>query len=467
VIGQALGRAIGGAARQALTAPAEQATATPGVRTTMGEQLSGAIVNLSSAGYIGDAGLDALLAPVLPLDELLAMREASGTLTSQEVAAIRAMRDDMAAGIVRAQNMAVFGQGQGGRFQSAAFDTHYSGAVSSNSISTFELRLRKANFDAFVGSLGDNPSSKQLIDIFNYRLALQADENNLNAALAIADRTIIDMIGAVWGGVDVAKGTYRIAVNGEHTLDNYISAGSGILGAAVGGAVKVGKGLISPLLKSGRVAERGVVRGPTGDIYSVAFEARLSPSSYPNVSRGRHFQEANESLLKAMEGDAVFAQGMEGLGVNLNRTPRGLAPRTSPGDWVWHHAQEPGVMQLVPRSQRTRQHIPKCTASKWTRRVFAMGQRMILGEVLANLAQLDREDTIYVAEPWTRESEAIIAREPDEGGVPEEVSDAKLSYFLEVSVAQEFVAGWLASQKEVPTSFAICERLIDYAANDA
>ncbi|MEC9067666.1 MAG: HNH endonuclease [Pseudomonadota bacterium] len=53
-----------------------------------------------------------------------------------------------------------------------------------------------------------------------------------------------------------------------------------------------------------------------------------------------------------MEGDAVFAQGMEGLGVNLNRTPRGLAPRTSPGDWVWHHAQEPGVMQLVPRSQQ-------------------------------------------------------------------------------------------------------------------
>nr|WP_246385189.1 hemagglutinin repeat-containing protein [Gluconacetobacter asukensis] len=90
---------------------------------------------------------------------------------------------------------------------------------------------------------------------------------------------------------------------------------------------------------------------PTGDFYSVAFEAKLGPTSYPGVSRGAHFQEANEALLQAMEGDANFAQDMQDLGISLQRSPTGRSPRTSPTDWTWHHAEAPGTMQLVPRSQ--------------------------------------------------------------------------------------------------------------------
>lgn len=90
---------------------------------------------------------------------------------------------------------------------------------------------------------------------------------------------------------------------------------------------------------------------PTGQFYSVAYETKLSPTSYPGVSRGAHFQEANENFLQAMEGDAAYAQDMQSLGINLQRTPTGLAPRTSPSGWTWHHAEEPGVMQLVPRTQ--------------------------------------------------------------------------------------------------------------------
>ena len=96
-----------------------------------------------------------------------------------------------------------------------------------------------------------------------------------------------------------------------------------------------------------------------------------------------------------------------------------------------------------------------------------MGQRMILGKVLADIAQLDSEDTIYVAEPWSNASETIVAREPDEGGMPKEVLGGNFCYFLEVSVAQEFIEDWLASSDEVPTSFAVCKRVIDYALNDA
>ena len=93
------------------------------------------------------------------------------------------------------------------------------------------------------------------------------------------------------------------------------------------------------------------VAGPSGDFYSVAFEMKLSPTSYPGISRAAHFQEANGALLSAMEADGSFAMIMEDLGVSPTRTSTGLAPRTSPAGWTWHHSTESGVMQLVPRSQ--------------------------------------------------------------------------------------------------------------------
>jgi hypothetical protein len=96
----------------------------------------------------------------------------------------------------------------------------------------------------------------------------------------------------------------------------------------------------------------GFAKGqPIPTSYSVAFETKLSPTSYPGVSRGAHFQEANEALLQAMEGDAAFARDVQSLGINVQRTPSGMAPRTSPADWTWHHTEHPGVMQLVPRAQ--------------------------------------------------------------------------------------------------------------------
>ena len=95
--------------------------------------------------------------------------------------------------------------------------------------------------------------------------------------------------------------------------------------------------------KAGAVAD--------GSIYSTAFETTLKPTSFPGASRAAHFQEANEALLQSMEGSAEIASRMNGLGINLERTATGLAPRQSPAGWTWHHAPEPGVMQLVPRAQ--------------------------------------------------------------------------------------------------------------------
>jgi len=92
---------------------------------------------------------------------------------------------------------------------------------------------------------------------------------------------------------------------------------------------------------------------PTGAIYSVAFQTQLKSTSYPGVSRQQHFQEANGTFLQLMESDPQFQEAMKAQGINLQRTPTGLAPRTPPARWTWHHAQEPGVMQLVPRTQHT------------------------------------------------------------------------------------------------------------------
>jgi hypothetical protein len=90
---------------------------------------------------------------------------------------------------------------------------------------------------------------------------------------------------------------------------------------------------------------------PTGQSYSVAFQTELKPTSYPGLSRAAHFQESNEALLQAMETNPNLAKIMNDLGINLERTPKGLAPRQSPPGWTWHHANEPGIMQLVPREQ--------------------------------------------------------------------------------------------------------------------
>jgi hypothetical protein len=87
--------------------------------------------------------------------------------------------------------------------------------------------------------------------------------------------------------------------------------------------------------------------------YSTVFETTLKKSSYPGTSRARHFQESNENLLRQMDGDPQLASMMQSLGVNLSRTPRGLAPRKPPSGFTWHHERAPGVMRLVPRSQHT------------------------------------------------------------------------------------------------------------------
>ena len=96
-----------------------------------------------------------------------------------------------------------------------------------------------------------------------------------------------------------------------------------------------------------------------------------------------------------------------------------------------------------------------------------MGPMTPLIDIVTKLGALDPDATIYVADPWTCESLAVVDVEPASGGLPEAASGSDLKYFLEVFVARDFLADWEATLDKQPTDQERCERLIRYAVNDA
>jgi hypothetical protein len=91
----------------------------------------------------------------------------------------------------------------------------------------------------------------------------------------------------------------------------------------------------------------------SGRAYSVAYETRLRPTSYPGISRAAHFQEANANLLADLDAYPEFAKSMDELipGLRSQLVGARSVSRAPPVGWTWHHATEPGVLQLVPRVQ--------------------------------------------------------------------------------------------------------------------
>lgn len=96
-----------------------------------------------------------------------------------------------------------------------------------------------------------------------------------------------------------------------------------------------------------------------------------------------------------------------------------------------------------------------------------MGQVGRLIDLVAKLSEFDEYDTIYAAEPWTEDSDAMVATEPESGGLPLEASEAGMTYFLEIFISREVIEGWLASLTEKPNLSETCQRLIEYATYDA
>lgn len=96
-----------------------------------------------------------------------------------------------------------------------------------------------------------------------------------------------------------------------------------------------------------------------------------------------------------------------------------------------------------------------------------MGKVGRLIEIVERLSEFDEYDTIYASEPWTEDSDAMVATGLDTGKSPPEAIEAGLEYFLEIFISREVIEGWLASLTEKPSLSETCQRLIEYATNDA
>jgi hypothetical protein len=90
-----------------------------------------------------------------------------------------------------------------------------------------------------------------------------------------------------------------------------------------------------------------------------------------------------------------------------------------------------------------------------------------LVEIIEQLSDYDPELTIYAKEPWTPTSEALVDEDPEDGGLPASAQSKGLSYFLEVFIATEFIEGWLSTRTRPVSPREQCERLVQYAVNDA
>ena len=133
----------------------------------------------------------------------------------------------------------------------------------------------------------------------------------VNGALTLvnsAGNIFADGIGALTSPFDTYQGEITSAETG-------LGPGTGI---AIAGTLLLAR--VSTGIRAASAASRAA--------YSVAYEVRLAANPYPGVSRGTHFREANNALLKAMESDSEFSKMMQQAGVNVNRTAMGLAPRT-------------------------------------------------------------------------------------------------------------------------------------------
>lgn len=93
--------------------------------------------------------------------------------------------------------------------------------------------------------------------------------------------------------------------------------------------------------------------------------------------------------------------------------------------------------------------------------------RMTLSDLIDRLNSFEEEKTIYAKQPWHPDTIAIVADEPDEGGIPDEASKVGAEYFLEIFLASEFLEGWTSHLDKEPTVEEKCLRLIKYAENDA
>ncbi|WP_109440207.1 hypothetical protein [Acinetobacter haemolyticus] len=89
---------------------------------------------------------------------------------------------------------------------------------------------------------------------------------------------------------------------------------------------------------------------------------------------------------------------------------------------------------------------------------------MDLFQVLLNINDFQDDETIYVVEPWTLESETKVLKEPDIGLIQIKSDHLIFEYFLEVFLAKEILKNL---EHRNPCMRDQCQSVIEYAIHDA
>ncbi|NVK52505.1 MAG: HNH endonuclease [Flavobacteriaceae bacterium] len=145
--------------------------------------------------------------------------------------------------------------------------------------------------------------------------------------------------------------TYRRAYSGNQRARGQLLMNAPLLFLPSGRTAVTSRSANSSLFNRSIFQKGASSSLPDGSFYSVAFRTKLSPKSYPGVSRYMHFKESNYLLNNAILADKSFAKSMSQLGVEIPLLPSGSFNGISPRGWVWHHNIETGIMELVPKSQ--------------------------------------------------------------------------------------------------------------------
>ena len=150
--------------------------------------------------------------------------------------------------------------------------------------------------------------------------------------------------------------------------------------ATAGDAYQVGKWgtfLLTMFTPAGAEKAGGTcAQAAANSVYFVAFEVRLPKTLYPGFSRLSHYREANRTLAETLRSSAEFAAEIEALIPKLLQRitgPGGGIRDRAPTGWVWHHAVEVGVMQLVPKVQHT-------VGSQFWRLMHSFGKGLVFGD---------------------------------------------------------------------------------------
>jgi hypothetical protein len=86
-----------------------------------------------------------------------------------------------------------------------------------------------------------------------------------------------------------------------------------------------------------------------------------------------------------------------------------------------------------------------------------------LVDLLGRLDDLDRDEVIHAARPWTRDSDAACLAEPDDGSAP-----SGLAYLLEVALVHDVAEVWSSWRGgRRPTTEELADAVIHYAKHDA